>query len=292
MSPVRISDTSAAALGAQDKSVANMMPRGGPHASWLDRLLQTSALEYTDRNDIPDSRKHKVVRALDVLGERTNQHVELAQLVAGVLAGVDNARVLELGAGHGRLSEKIIAAHPTATVTVSDVDPASVARIAASVVANNPRLSVKTVDATAIDEPDASYDLVVFVQAFHHLPPEMARLAITEATRVGRRFLVVDLKRKKPFALLTHPLVMPVFALLWLPWSTIPAAIHDAVISWLRAYSQSALTALGTAADPSMQVEFLTLTGQAAKVMQAVVFSRPVARPCRGRSDEGGEQVV
>ena len=30
------------------------MPRGGPNASWLDRELQTTALEYTDRYDIAD----------------------------------------------------------------------------------------------------------------------------------------------------------------------------------------------------------------------------------------------
>jgi hypothetical protein len=41
---------------AVDPSMAQM-PRGGPNASWLDRRLQTDALEYTDRYDIPDEVK-------------------------------------------------------------------------------------------------------------------------------------------------------------------------------------------------------------------------------------------
>jgi len=30
------------------------MPRGGPDASWLDRLLQTSRPEYLDRDDVDE----------------------------------------------------------------------------------------------------------------------------------------------------------------------------------------------------------------------------------------------
>ena len=32
------------------------MPRGGPDASCLDRLLQTDRLEYLDRDDVDDER--------------------------------------------------------------------------------------------------------------------------------------------------------------------------------------------------------------------------------------------
>ena len=45
------------------------MPRGGPHASWLDRRLQTNRLEYLDRDDVDDL-KQKVVRSLDLAGRR------------------------------------------------------------------------------------------------------------------------------------------------------------------------------------------------------------------------------
>ena len=37
-------------MGAQ-KADIHQMPRGGPDASWLDRLLETDRPEYLDRDD-------------------------------------------------------------------------------------------------------------------------------------------------------------------------------------------------------------------------------------------------
>jgi hypothetical protein len=99
--------------------VIAQMPRGGPNASWLDRRLQTDALEYTDRYDIPDEIKQTVISALDRVGSRTGQHEKHARTALDVVADIPNPRVLELGAGHGKLSAKILELHPTATVTVS-----------------------------------------------------------------------------------------------------------------------------------------------------------------------------
>ncbi|MCP2315999.1 hypothetical protein APR12_001332 [Nocardia amikacinitolerans] len=53
--------------------------------------------------------------------------------------------------------------------TVSDLDPTSVANIAAGELGAPPRVRTQVVDATAIDAPDDSY--VVFSMSFHHLPP-------------------------------------------------------------------------------------------------------------------------
>ncbi|BBY58089.1 hypothetical protein MSAR_12250 [Mycolicibacterium sarraceniae] len=44
------------------------MPRGGPDASCLDRLLQTNGQEYLDRDDIGDDVKRDIVAALDRFG--------------------------------------------------------------------------------------------------------------------------------------------------------------------------------------------------------------------------------
>lgn len=103
------------------------------------------------------------------------------------------------------------------------------------------------IDATAIDAPDDSYDLVVFALAFHHLPPAIACRAIAEATRVGKRFLVIDLKRRTPLATLMFPVMALPVNLALLPWSWIPPSVHDGFISALRAYSTSAL---GPSATP------------------------------------------
>jgi SAM-dependent methyltransferase len=264
------------------------MPRGGPNASWLDRRFQTDALEYLDRDDVPDKVKQKVIRMLDLMGSLTNMHEDYARSALDanmhedyarsaldVVSDIPSPRILELGAGHGRLSAKILELHPTATVTVSDLDPTSVANMGAGELGSHPRARVQVIDATAIDAADDSYDLVVFALAFHHLPPAIARRAIAEATRVGKRFLVIDLKRQTPlanmlFPVLTLPLNLLLFRWLW-PY------LHDGFISALRAYSPSAFEALGRAADPGMRIEMLPMPRRFGPPSITVVFSRPDA---------------
>jgi SAM-dependent methyltransferase len=253
---------------AVDPAIAQM-PRGGPNASRLDRRLQTEALEYTDRYDIPDEVKQKVIAGLDWMGTRAGEHEKNARTACGLVADIPNPRILELGAGHGKLSAKILDLHPTATVTVSDLDPTSVANIEGEL-GTNPRVRTRVVDATAIDDEDGSYDLVVFAQAFHHLPPAIAYRAIAEATRVGKRFLVIDLKRWSPLGLILSPLAMA-------PMAVVPRlrpVMHDGLISGLRAYSRSAFVALAKAADPQMRIEFLPSTTRFGLGPTVVVFNR------------------
>ena len=253
------------------------MPRGGPNASWLDRRFQTDALEYLDREDVPDNVKQKVIRMLDRLGAVTNQHEKYARTALDIVADIPNPRILELGAGHGKLSAKILELHPTATVTISDLDPTSVANIAAGKLGTPPRARTQVIDATAIDAGNNSYDLVVFVLSFHHLPPAIASRAIAEATRVGKRFLVIDLKRQNPLSIaLFSAFALPV-SLFLAPWSWIWPYVHDGVISALRAYSPSAFKALGAAADPGMAVEILHSPTRLGQPSITVVFSRPNA---------------
>lgn len=253
------------------------MPRGGPDASWLDRRFETDALEYLDRDDVADEVKQKVIRMLDRMGTLTKQHERHARTALEVVADIPHPRILEIGAGHGKLSAQILELHPTATVTVSDLDPTSVANIAAGDLGKHPRARTQVIDATAIDAADDSYDLVVFALAFHHLPPAVASRAIAEATRVGKRFLVIDLKRRGPLAVLLFPVMALPLHLALMPWSSIQPGLHDGFISALRAYSPSALKALGRAADPQMKVEMLPSPTRLGPPSQTVVFSRPDA---------------
>jgi SAM-dependent methyltransferase len=266
--------------GELDQAIATM-PRGGPDASWLDRRFETEALEYLDRDDVPDKVKQKVIGLLDRMGTLTNQHEKYARTALNVVADIPNPRILELGAGHGKLSAKILDLHPTAAVTVSDLDPTSVANIAAGELGTHPRAATQVVDATAIDAADDSYDLVVFALAFHHLPPAVASRAIAEATRVGKRFLVIDLKRRSPLGMTLFPAVSLPMMLILSPWSSIWPGLHDGFISGLRAYSPSALKALGRAADSDMHVEILPAPTGLGLPATIVVFSRP------GREDRG-----
>lgn len=264
---------------ARFPSTVTLMPRGGPDAGWLDRQLQTDTLEYTDRNDIPDELKQSVITGLDALGVRSGQHEQHARLALDVVGDIANPRILEIGAGHGRLSEQILKLHPTATVTVSDLDPTSVSNIAASALGAHPRARTQVIDASAIDAEDRSYDLVVFALAFHHLPPDTAWRAIAEATRVATRFLVIDLERGSPLQTIFAPLVMAP-ATLFLPRASAWPVVHDGFISGLRAYSRSAFVELGKVADPDMQIDFLRPTKRIRLIptFLGIVYSRPTGR--------------
>ena len=150
------------------------MPRGGPRASCLDRALQTDQPEYLDRDDVEPAIKRSVVRALELTGNWFGLHERFAYIVMDEVAEVPDPRILELGAGHGGLSKKVLEMHPTATLTVTDLEPDSVAAITAGDLGSDPRVTVRGMDATAIDAADSAYALAVFALSFHHLPPSAA----------------------------------------------------------------------------------------------------------------------
>lgn len=223
------------------------MPRGGPDASFLDRLLQTERPEYLDRDDVDDDVKRGVIAALDRVGSLFGEHDRNARLVLDEVAEVADPRILELGAGHGALSRRLLDEHPTAQVTVSDVDPESVAAMAASELGSHPRAQVRVIDATAIDAGDDAFDLAVFALSFHHLSPPQAARVLAEATRVAARFVVIDLARPPtPLHLIRLATMAPLAP--WWPFA------HDGLISSLRAYSPSAFRELARHAGVEIDV--------------------------------------
>ena len=241
------------------------MPRGGPKASCIDRLLQTDRLEYLDRDDIDDEKKRSVIRGLEWTGETFGQTDKFARTALDEVADVPDPKILELGAGHGALSRKLLEWHPTAEVTITDVETPSVKAIAAGDLGEHPRAVVREMDATAIDAADGEFDLAVFALAFHHLPPSLASQVIAEGTRVAGKLLIIDLPRPPwPLHLMRLATMLP-FA----PW--IPM-VHDGVISSLRTYSPSALRALAEHADPSIEIE---LRGGLVSAQVAVASRRP-----------------
>ena len=236
---------------AQSNDDVSDMPRGGPTASCLDRFLETDRLEYLDReSDDPDdvARKRGVIRALERTGEWFGNHERFAHLALEEVADVPDPRVLELGSGHGGLSAKLLEMHPTARLTVTDVEPQSVAAIAAGPLADDERVTVRLVDATEIDYAEGSFDLAVFALSFHHLPPTLASRVIAEGTRVADKLLIIDLPRPPA------PLHLMRLATM-LPLAPFVPFVHDGVISSLRSYSPSALRALAAHADPAITLE-------------------------------------
>ncbi|MCV7234730.1 class I SAM-dependent methyltransferase [Mycobacterium branderi] len=223
------------------------MPRGGPNASCLDRRLETQRPEYLDRDDV-DDRKRAVVRSLDRFGRLFGHHEMFARIALDEIADVPDPKILELGSGHGGLARALLEQHPTAQVTVTDVEPASVAAIATGDLGSHPRATVREMDATAIDAPDGYYDLAVFVMSFHHLPPPQASRVFAEGTRAADKLLIIDLPRPPSPLHILHLASM-------LPLTIVLPFAHDGFISSLRAYSPSALRALARHADPAIHVE-------------------------------------
>jgi SAM-dependent methyltransferase len=221
------------------------MPRGGPDASWLDRRLQTDRPEYLYRDD---HLKRRLVRSLDRLGRIFGAHKKFARIALDEVADVPDPKILELGSGHGGLSRALLKMHPTAHVTVTDIEPTSVAAIAAGDLGSHPRVVAREMDATAIDAPDGYYDLAVFALSLHHLPPPLAARLFAEGTRVADKLLIVDIPRP--------PSLLHILGLaLMLPLAMVVPAVHDGVIASLGAYSPSALRALARYADPAITLE-------------------------------------
>ncbi len=224
------------------------MPRGGPDASCVDRLLQTDRLEYLDRDDVDIGVKRSVIRALEWTGEFFGNTEKFARIVLDEVADIPDPKILELGSGHGGLSRKLLEWHPTAELTITDIEGASVAAIAATDLGEHPRATVREMDATAIDVSDGYFDLAVFALSFHHLPPPLASAVFAEGTRAADKLVIIDLPRP-PSSL--HILRLAAM----LPLAPVVPFVHDGVISSLRAYSPSALRALAAYADPAIDVE-------------------------------------
>jgi ubiquinone/menaquinone biosynthesis C-methylase UbiE len=228
------------------------MPRGGFDASWLDRRLQTDRPEYLDRDDVDDRIKRQVIRSLDWMGRILRDHDHFAARALKLIADIPDPKILELGAGHGGLSRKLLEMHPTAQVTVTDIDPISVSNIASGDLGSHPRVVVRRMDATDIDAPDRSYDLALFALSFHHLSPDPAARVLAEGTRAANKLLIFDLRRPPT---LLHLIRLAAF----FPFALVLPFAHDGLISSLRAYSPSGFRALAAHAEPTITVRFSRL---------------------------------
>lgn len=100
------------------------------------------------------------------------------RMVEWVGERVRGARVLDLGAGRGAVTVPVLRAG--GSVVAGDVSRGMLAALRATV----PGVDARLLDATALDLPDHSFDLVVSGFALHVLPSPQA--AFTEVARVLR----------------------------------------------------------------------------------------------------------
>ena len=103
-------------------------------------------------------------------------------------------RLLELGAGSGRLAIEIKQHQPTVTIDAVDVDRRMVARARRNAVGAGVDIEFREADMTRL--PDlGSFDRVYSTMVFHHLAPDAKTEALATARRVlrpGGSFVVAD----------------------------------------------------------------------------------------------------
>lgn len=217
------------------------MPRGGPDASRLDRWYETDRPEYLDRPDTPREAA-RVRRGLDRLQRLTGGYDRFARWTLAYAGRAPAPRVLELGAGTGGLSRRVLHRHPAARVTVSDVEPGTVAALRAGPLGAHPRATVRRLDATAVDTPDLAFDVAVFAASLHHLPADAVRAVLREGTRVAGTLLLIDAWR-------SPLLCVPAVPLMFVTGG--PAHVHDGLISLRKAYGAAAPRELAATAGPA-----------------------------------------
>jgi SAM-dependent methyltransferase len=107
-------------------------------------------------------------------------HARRVRVLASRLAQLmpHGARVLDVGAGDGRLSSEILGSRPD--LQIRGIDP---------LVRDNTHIPVELFDGRRVPHADDSFDVVMFVDVLHHTDDPAALLG--EAVRVARRAVVI-----------------------------------------------------------------------------------------------------
>ena len=103
-------------------------------------------------------------------------------LAMAALGGREPERVLELGAGTGTLTKKLLERFPRAEVTAVDLSAEMLALARTKLAFAGERVNLREADVSSADL-GAGYDAVVSAIAFHHVPPRKKPVVIAAAHR-------------------------------------------------------------------------------------------------------------
>lgn len=226
-------------------------------STWIDRRLDSDALEYLDRPDYPEARKLRQVRLLHLQNVATGTYRRCLSILrpaldASAAQREDGCpRVLELAAGSGELTMElarlIAKSGASIALTGSDVvdayvDDANRRAHALGLAARFRHMDAFEMAGVAPGE----LDVVFIAQSTHHFTPGQLARMIARAGSVGaRHFVSIDGYRSVLLLAL-----LPLLAAVTLQREH----MHDALLSARKLYSQPELALIAELAAPRAKI--------------------------------------
>lgn len=124
---------------------------------------------------------NETVGSMQIEGPQA-QSIQTEFEVMTSLLSLSGARVLELGCGAADKTRQLAEHSDVETIVASEVDQVQHRKNLR--VVDLPKVTFESFGAEVIDEPDASFDIVLMFKSLHHVPVELLDTALAEIRRV------------------------------------------------------------------------------------------------------------
>jgi ubiquinone/menaquinone biosynthesis C-methylase UbiE len=150
--------------------------------------------------DTPDAPHAEVVQhglraGLRLHRFKRTSDVPRVRKVLGILRGLNPGDILDIGSGRGVFLWPLLDAFPSVAVTAVDRSLHRIATLQAVNAGGFGRLRPLVADVQRLGLANHSIDVVTFLEVLEHL--EQPAVALTEALRVARRFVVISVPSKE-----------------------------------------------------------------------------------------------